>query len=238
MANKRITIHNYQQGSQEWLDARLGLVTCSNALLLLEKGKQACMLANKDAATRITPNGNFYAERGHVLEEEVRNALNEDLKKQGLELREAGILTNSEYQDAGYSPDGLVCRIGEPTEDYLAIVEIKSYNDVVERKGDPASGIKTLRKGDKILGTSYNEFGEPVTRVYVGKHANACKDYDNVPLVARAQIQMELLISEAPMCYLILYNPDATGTTPTAKTYTVLPDEKLQENLRKKLLQK
>ena len=116
-------------------------------------------------------------------------------------------------------------------------MEIKSYNDVVERKGDPASVIKTLRKGDKILGIAYNEFGDLVTRVYVGKHANACKDYDNVPLVARAQIQMELLISEAPMCYLILYNPDATGTTPTAKTYTVLPDEKLQENLREKLLQ-
>ena len=132
-----IQVHDYQQGSQEWLDARLNLVTCSNALLLIEKGKQACLSANRDAAERLSPNGNPYAERGHVLEEEVRSALNDDLIKKGLVLRETGILTNSDYPDAGYSPDGLVCKQGDPIEKYMAIVEIKSYNDIVERKGTP-----------------------------------------------------------------------------------------------------
>lgn len=233
-----IQVHDYQQGSQEWLDARLNLVTCSNALLLIEKGKQACLSANRDAAERLSPNGNPYAERGHVLEEEVRSALNDDLIKKGLVLRETGILTNSDYPDAGYSPDGLICKQGDPIEKYMAIVEIKSYNDIVERKGTPEMVKKNLHKDEKILGTVHNEFGELFTQVYVGKHAKACESYDNVPIVARAQIQMELLISGAPVCYLVLYNPDATGDTPVVKTHIVKPDPELQKVLKEKLSQK
>lgn len=231
-----IHFHDYQQGSQEWLDARLNLVTCSNALLLIEKGKQACLAANQDAAERLSPNGNPYAERGHALEEEVRAALNENLATQGLELRETGILTNDDFPDAGYSPDGLVCKQGDDIENFLAIVEIKSYNDVVERKGSPEKVRKNLRSGERIIGTTHNEHGELFTQVYVGKHANACKSYDNVPLVARAQIQMELLISGAPECYLVLYNPDATGDTPTVQTHIIKPDPTLQKVLKEKLL--
>lgn len=225
-----------QQGSQEWLDARLNLVTCSNALLLLEKGKQACIIANHDAAKRITPNSNGYAERGHVLENEVRENLNENLITNGLELREAGIITNDKYPGAGYSPDGLVCRVDDDTENFVAIVEIKSYNDIVARSGHPDKVAKTLHKNEVIIGFRYGDNGEELTDVYVGKHALACKSYDNVPLSARIQIQMELLISEADECYLVLYNPDAVGNTPIAKTYIVKPDEKIQNKLKEKLL--
>lgn len=230
-----IQVHDFQQGSQEWLDARLNLVTCSNALLLIEKGKQACLAANRDAAERLSPNGNPYAERGHALEEEVRTALNDNLSKQGLELRETGILTNTDYPGAGYSPDGLVCKQGDDIENFQAIVEIKSYNDVVERLGSPEKVKQNLRKGEKILGTTHNEHGELFTRVYVGKHAKACESYDNVPLVARAQIQMELLISGAPECYLVLYNPDADDNTPIVQTHIVKPDPELQKVLKEKL---
>lgn len=205
-----ITVYdNIVQGSQEWLDLRKNRITCSNALLLLEKGQQACLAANADAASRITPNGNFYAERGHVLENEVRDAFNAQLKNDNFSLVEAGMLVNSKYPNAGYSPDGLVLsNDAVDTTDFDAIIEIKAYNDIV------------IRNGEKVL---------------VGKHAKACESYDNVPLGARCQIQMELLISEAPMCYLILTNPDAEAPTPRVKIYEVKPDPVMQKRLIEKL---
>ena len=231
----KITIIDCAQGSQEWLDARKGLITCSNAMLLIEKGKRACLIANEDAAERITPNGNFYAERGHALEHEIREEFNAQLATQGLELRESGILLNSDFPDAGYSTDGLVVPKNAPAENYLAIIEIKAYNDVVERTGELATIKRKLHEDEYIVG--YNTVTK-IAKVYVGKHAKACQSYDNVPVVAQAQIQMELLISQAPKCYLILYNPDAEKNTPKTKSYLVYPDEKLQKILREKLSQK
>lgn len=210
-----IEIHDVTQGTQEWLDLRTGRVTCSNALLLLEKGPLACLAANADAAARITPNGNFYAERGHALETDIREAFEKELSKDGLELLEAGMITNSKYPMAGYSPDGLIVYKNDPLTDFQAIVEIKAYNDYVDRK---------------------NNTGE-MQKTYVGKHARACESYDNVPLEARIQIQMELLISEAPECYLILTNPDADADVPKVKIYTVKPDKKIQARLKEKLLE-
>ena len=201
-------IDNVTQGTQEWLDLRAGRVTCSNALLLLEKGVNACIAANADAANRVTPNGNIYAERGHVLEADIREKFNEKLKPTGLELLEVGMIINDKYPIAGYSPDGLVVKSGEYYSKYEAIIEIKAYNDIVIRGGK---------------------------ETYVGKHAKACESYDNVPLNARAQIQMELLISEAPVCYLILTNPDAADGVPKTFVHTVYPDKQIQSRLIEKL---
>ncbi|MEE0060177.1 MAG: YqaJ viral recombinase family protein [Acutalibacteraceae bacterium] len=201
-------IDNVVQGTQEWLDLRAGRVTCSNALLLLEKGVNACIAANNDAANRVTPNGNIYAERGHVLEADIRKKFNEKLEPSGLELLEVGMIINDKYPIAGYSPDGLVVKSGDFRTKYEAIIEIKAYNDIVIRGGK---------------------------EVYVGKHAKACESYDNVPLNARAQIQMELLISEAPVCYLILTNPDAADGVPKTFVHTVYPDEQIQSRLIEKL---
>lgn len=226
-----IHLHDYAQGSQEWLDARVGKVTCSNALFLLEKGKQACLIKNADAANRITPNGNTYAERGHALEHEVRELLNAQLAEKSLVLVETGMLTNDKYPDAGYSPDGLIKHPNDPNDKFLAIAEIKSYNDVVEKSAKNLH----LKKDEHIVKKYFNESGEPMASVYVGKHAKACESYDNVPLEARMQIQMELLISEASCCYLILYNPDATDDAPIVKIWTVEPDSIIQQKLKEKL---
>lgn len=231
-----IHFHDYVQGSQEWLDARVGKVTCSNALTLLDKGKQACLIKNSDAANRITPNGNGYAERGHVLEHEVRELLNVELADNNLELVEAGMITNDKYPDAAYSPDGLVCHPDKPTGEFEAIVEIKAYNDVVEKR----KSTLRLSKGEYVLDEFVSDTGELMCHVYVGKHAKACESYDNVPIEARVQIQMELLISEAPVCYLILYNPEADpdSDTPRVKIWTVEPDPKIQRRLQTQLLKK
>lgn len=209
-----IHIHDVQQGTQEWLDLRSNKITCSNALLLLEKGPRACLATNVDAAERITPNGNFYAERGHALEADIREAFEQELSPNGLELIETGMITNDKYPLAGYSPDGLVVLKNSPADKFQAIVEIKAYNDYVKHKNSDGS----------------------LSAVYVGKHARACESYDNVPLEARVQIQMELLISEAPVCYLVLTNPDADANTPKVKIYTVEPDVKIQSRLIEKLL--
>lgn len=233
-----IELKDYQQGSQEWLNARLNRVTCSNALLLVEKGKHACLLANQDAAFRVSPNGNGYAERGHVLENEVREALNTQLAEKNYIVRETGLLINDKYPDAAYSPDGLVCHIDDASDQYDAIVEIKSYNDVVSRQYDahsPTNPYHVNADNGEYVVKEYDSSGAKTADVYVGKHAKACESYNNVPLNARLQIQMELLISEAPKCYLVLYNPDATGNTPKVKVYTIMPDAKYQKVLIDKL---
>lgn len=177
------------QGTQEWLNARQGRVTCSNALMLMNKGKNACMEANRLAAARLTPNGNFYAERGHVIEHEMKQAYNEQLKKRNLTLAECGFITNTDFPDAGYSPDGLICPLcsdGEPDLDNIeGLAEFKAYNDIVERDGK---------------------------KVLTCKHRQACFDILKVPPQAIAQCNMAMLLTETEAVYLFLCNPDAADT--------------------------
>lgn len=208
-----IIIHNdFVQGTQEWLDFRRDKITCSNAYALLTKGKKQCLAINNRHADYTNANGNFYAERGHSLEIEARAMLDDAVSASGLKLVEAGMITNTDYPDAGYSPDGLVVSADHTGElfpsDIKAIIEIKAYNDVVIRNGEP---------------------------VYVGKHELACKSYDNVPIEAQAQIQMELLISGASVCYLALYNPEAKEGVEKFHIHKIFPDDAIQARLKKKL---
>ncbi len=177
------------QGTQEWLNARQGRITCSNALMLMNKGKNACMEANRLAAERLTPNGNFYAERGHVIEHEMKQAYNEQLKNRNLTLAECGFITNTDFPEAGYSPDGLICPLcsdGEPDLDNIeGLAEFKAYNDIVERDGK---------------------------QVLTCKHRQACFDILKVPPQAIAQCNMAMLLTETNAVYLFLCNPDAADT--------------------------
>lgn len=181
--------YDVEQGTQEWLNVRSGRVTCSNALMLMNKGKNACMEENRLAAVRRTPNGNWYAERGHVIEHEMKQAYNERLRSRNLTLAECGFITNDDYPDAGYSPDGLICPLmpdGEPDLDNIeGLAEFKAYNDIVEH-----GGRKTL----------------------VCKHRQACFDILKVPPQAIAQCNMAMLLTETEAVYLFLCNPDAEET--------------------------
>lgn len=174
-----------EQGTQEWLDLRRDKITCSNALTLLNSGPNACLAENRRSAARMTPNGNSYAERGHIVEDEVRSALNGQLEASGFEIKQATFITNDKYPNAGYSPDGLIVKTtdGDWTKQGGFVpVEIKSFNDYVERNG--------------VL-------------VKVDKHKKCCESLDNVPTYVFAQVQMEMLIAEAEECFLIFANPDA-----------------------------
>lgn len=180
--------YDVEQGTQEWLDLRKGKVTCSNALVLLTKGKTAAILANKDSAERITPNGNRYAERGHVIEAEYKEQFNAVLKSidsGGLEIDECGFITNSQYPDAGYSPDGLVVDVSKTI---ITFAEYKAYNDFTT---------------DELTGE--------VTSISF-KHRKACQDISNVPAACIAQCNLAMLITGADYMMLFLCNPDASQT--------------------------
>lgn len=182
------------QGTQEWLELRENKVTCSNALMLMNKGKNACMEANRLASIRITPNGNFYAERGHVIEHDLKQAYNDELKDDGLVLEECGFIMNEDFPDAGYSPDGLICPLmldGTGDVKHIqALAEFKAYNDIVIR----------------------NEHTPQEEKVLTGKHRLACQDILKVPPQAIAQCNMAMLLTESDLVYLFLCNPDARET--------------------------
>lgn len=102
-----ITIHDVEQGTEEWKQIRDGLYTGTGAEKLLEhstKTKFIDGVSSSYAVSEITKfKGNFYTKRGHVLEEEAIN-IYEAIKKES--VRRAGFVTNSKYPNCGYSPDG------------------------------------------------------------------------------------------------------------------------------------
>lgn len=184
------------QGTQEWLELRSGRVTCSNALTLMTKGKKQCLEANHLALNNLRVNGNWYAERGHVIEAEFKEAFNKTLDKNGYLMIDCGFITNDDYPDAGYSPDGLIVKKTSP--DHIeALAEFKAYNDIVVRK-----------KGGGCVPT-----GEPDEElVLTAKHRNACLDILCVPPQCIAQCNMAMLLMECEEVRLFLCNPDAKKT--------------------------
>lgn len=122
-----IKIYNeLKQGTDEWLQARCGLLTASNAKLLLTP---TLKIANNDKtraylyellAQRITNFvepifQTFDMERGHIDEIYARRAYS----KHYAEAYEVGFITNDKWGfKLGYSPDGLVGDKG--------LIEIKS----------------------------------------------------------------------------------------------------------------
>lgn len=200
--------YGIEQGTQEWLDLRKGKITCSNAYKLLTSGMNACLDENKRAAERLTPNGNKYAERGHVVEAESKEAFNEYIAPLNIRIMDCAFVTNSDYPNAGYSPDGLCCELNDDNPCEFIPLEVKAYNDYVERNG------KTI---------------------FVGKHMKAVESLDNVPLSARIQCQMEMMIMEADHVLLMLANPDCTDKSKAYKIWTVDRDEKIIDRIRAKL---
>jgi hypothetical protein len=94
-----ITYHNLEQGSPEWLQARIGKFTGSNAKKLLEYGR-----TNR---ARVQPKeftGNRWTRRGHELEPYAIAAY-EQVKD--VKVNTHGFITNDEYPDCLYSPDGI-----------------------------------------------------------------------------------------------------------------------------------
>lgn len=108
-------IKDLEQGSAEWLEIRMGIVTMSNMSALLVNGKgeegfgaEAFTYMNTLIGERITQEiadpftGNRHTERGHELEPKAR-ALYE--MQTDLSCEQVAIILN---HGCGYSPDSLV----------------------------------------------------------------------------------------------------------------------------------
>lgn len=108
-------IRDIEQGSQEWLSLRLGIVTCSELDCLLVNGKGqagfgagAFSYMDQLIGERITGEaadpfqGNRHTERGHELEGKARELY---VARTGAELEQVAIILN---HGIGYSPDALV----------------------------------------------------------------------------------------------------------------------------------
>ena len=233
-----------EQGTQEWLELRKDRVTCSNAQLLLTNGVKRCLAENERAADYIRPNGNDYAERGHVIEFEMREQLNEQLAQSNLEIQTCAFITNRKFPIAGYSPDGLIVHKDDPEwvkGGGFIPVEFKAYNDVVARKEDintPSNPYHIKKSEGEYIVKEYIKDGEKFADVYVGKHEKACADFDNVPLEARCQMQMEMLMCDAKELFLVLANPDAKEGVPRVHIHRVERDNEVCGRIVEKLLKK
>lgn len=117
-------ILNCEQGTQEWLNARLGIITASNAELLLVNGKGENGLGAGLKtylygliAERFTGalddefTGNLYTERGHELEPIVSDYYEGMGYSKGEPITQVGIILNHAElvgYDVGASPDRLI----------------------------------------------------------------------------------------------------------------------------------
>lgn len=103
-----ITIHNLEQGSEEWQQIRKDLYTGTGAEKLLSFSGHVKIVngvVSAYALTEITGfSGNFFTKRGHILEEQAIK-LYEKIKR--VTVDRAGFVTNSRFPNCGYSPDGL-----------------------------------------------------------------------------------------------------------------------------------
>ena len=97
-----------EQGTQEWLDLRLGLITCSEIKTIRADGAGAQTYINGLAYERITGEsssvfaGNEWTERGHELEIVARDLYSQ---KTGNQVDQVSFIKNHGF---GYSPDGIV----------------------------------------------------------------------------------------------------------------------------------
>ena len=122
-------IHNFIQGSDAWLMARLGVATCSEfSKIITSEGKTstqhkayALKLASEMLATEQEETfTNKDMERGNELEPEAREAYQESCF---CEVEEVGFMSCENW---GYSPDGLVDKEG--------IIEIKCPKQTTHTK--------------------------------------------------------------------------------------------------------
>ena len=100
--------HDIEQGSTEWLDMRLGLITCSEISSIRADGAGAQSYINALAYERITGEsssvfeGNAWTKRGHEFEPVTRQMYEQ---KTGTAVSMVSFVENKGF---GYSPDGLI----------------------------------------------------------------------------------------------------------------------------------
>jgi hypothetical protein len=120
----KITLHNFEQRSEEWAKIRIGKVGGSEAIGLTTTARMKTMLPLKlaEVVTGEDQGKDFVNEdlqRGIDLEP---LAVAEYEKKEFLTVKQLGYITNSDYERLGISPDGLVMG----AEKIIGAIEIKA----------------------------------------------------------------------------------------------------------------
>lgn len=107
-----IITHNIEQNSEEWLQARIGKFTGSNAIKLLKHGR-----VDRARVEAKEFKGNRWTQRGHDLEPYAIAAY-EQVKD--VKVDRPGFITNDRYPECLFSPDGLL-------ED--SVIEVKCFGE-------------------------------------------------------------------------------------------------------------
>lgn len=107
-----VEILTMKQNTPEWHAVRKGKATGSNAGILLTKGLEEAINKNGNK----TWGGNFYTQRGHILEDEAIELYEQIYET---EVARPGAVINTLYKNALCSPDG-VC--GDD------LLEVKAFN--------------------------------------------------------------------------------------------------------------
>lgn len=127
-----IQLHDVEQGTDAWQELRAKLYTGSNADKLFSYSGQVKIVdgvVSAYALTEITGfGGNFFTERGHMLEDEAIDLYQQIKKNTGIRFangHKVGFVTNSKYPSCGYSPDDLY---------HDRTIECKAFNEVKHMK--------------------------------------------------------------------------------------------------------
>lgn len=122
-----LQIFDCEQNSPEWIQARLGVVTCSEFKSVMAKGEgktrrkyMLTVIGEKLAGQPFERYANADMERGHRLEDEARE---EYRILTGNEVKRIGFMRRG---DVGYSPDGLI------DDDGLQEIKTKLYHLHIE----------------------------------------------------------------------------------------------------------
>lgn len=118
-----VKFHNIEQKTDKWFDLRKGKLTASHATEIAANGKGLKTYTKNIVLELIGVEKENYInsdmERGNELEETAR--LSYEFEN-GVEVKEVGFITNSDFENVGASPDGIVGIDGG--------IEIKARNDI------------------------------------------------------------------------------------------------------------
>lgn len=135
-----ITILEIEQNSEQWLKEREDLVTGSISDVLLTRGLDEALKQNSKHF-----NGNYYTERGHILEIETIEVYE---AVHNVKVERPGMVKNSKYPNAACSPDG----IDKPYLLEVKCFALKKHMSILTAKDIPFKIMSQLQFNMMICG--------------------------------------------------------------------------------------
>ena len=201
--------HDIEQGSTEWLDMRLGLITCSEISSIRADGAGAQSYINALAYERITGEsssvfeGNEWTKRGQELEPIARQMYEQ---KTGTDVSMVSFVENKGF---GYSPDGLIygsqpmwpdggieIKVKQPAEQ----IHILRTGEIPKKHMDQLIGGLTCAELDWIDFVSYcPNLPLFICRVYAIEHKDQVEKIEK--LVGKYNQQIEEIVNQISEMY-------------------------------------